>query len=51
LPLSYRHYVYGMAYLARATARDTLQAAIAGRAAQTSKEEFKEFRRELRRLG
>jgi len=50
LPLSYRHWVYGLAYLGRAALRDELAAARAARMAQQSKDDFGEWVRDVQRL-
>lgn len=50
LPLSYRHYRYGMTHLGRDDARATLRLAIAGRMSQAGKDDFAAWRRHLRRL-
>ena len=51
LPLSYRHFRYGMAHLSRDDARQTLRLGIAGRMAGASNQDFRSWRRELKRIG
>lgn len=50
LPLSYRHFVYGLAYLGRHTLRDQLAHAQATRLAQLPKDDFNEYVSDVNRL-
>ena len=50
MPLSWRHYVYGMRHLERAAARDMLRAHHATAAVQYKEEDRKSFVREHQRI-
>jgi hypothetical protein len=50
LPLSYRHFVYGLAFLGRHQLRDQLAAAQAFRVAQFPADDFVEWQGDLVRL-
>ena len=46
-PLSWRHYVYGMAHLGRAAARETLRAATAAGAAWMKPDQYRQWRADV----
>ena len=47
LPLSWRHFRYGMAHLARDEARRTLQAATSARISQADRQDFSQWRSDM----
>lgn len=49
VPLSWRHFVYGLAHLSRALASDTLRASQAAGAGWMKPEDMREWTRDLKR--
>jgi len=50
LPCSWKHYVYGLTHLRRASARESLRLAQASAVAQSRPEDFRQFCRETRMI-
>jgi hypothetical protein len=51
LPASWRHYRYGLDHLERASSRESLSAAAAMRAAQSSEQNYLDWRRDHKTVG